>query len=239
MNIHGTLEPDDGQWSFVRGVGTVRSGPRGRRFWAQYEEQRRPLSLSDSSTCNGKYSSESDHGITSAASRTLTCQSTSGGHVGDDEGDPIKLEDDSDTALSEQGNYMNTLSGIFGDHHRNQGSSNASRSWSGTDDSVWRDDRRDTSGSNRSLRTRVKREHGADRQDNMGIRRRRASFGSPPPSPPPPPPPIYRPPLPPSGCMCPIGFLCKPKDDLLTDCRTLTAYFEKWRGVGPQVELDE
>lgn len=261
MSTYGSIEPDDGRWSFVRGVGTVRSGPRGLRHWDRGVQQRQSVSLSDPLTESGNNSSESDHCVAPRAARSPGRQSTGSGNFGDDEAHPIKIEEDSDLDLSVQGNYMDTLSNIFGDHHRDQGSSNTPRSSTIHNDRGWRDDRRDTTGFNRRLRKRVRREDTEDRQDSatflstssvtqstersasvfsayMGDRRRHSSSERLSPSPPPPPP-IYRAPRPPRGCKCPIGFLCQARHDILSDCRTLTAYFKKWPRSATEINVDE
>lgn len=239
MDSRIKVEDEDDGWNYVPAVGMVRSGPRRNHHRNQESLARLPQFLPAHTRVP---SLDRDTPIPSRLPNSPSRhESTSSGHLGDDERSIVKTEGDADSDIP-QLNYMENLSRLFGEHHRQQNSDVVTQTERVSD--AFTDERRshhhlpsrrsrptftpETDGSlffsERSPSSDARPASTIPEDRNRRKRRRRDSETPPPPMPPP----MFRT-VAPRGCRCPIGFACPRKDNLKSDCRTLTVEYPQWR----------
>lgn len=248
------VEEDDGQWTFLSGIGKVRSGPRGSRYWER-NDHTNPAPSSPSLI--GRHGGNEQQVTTPGVGHDEHhCSSISSGNLGDDEASIIKVEESLADSLTSF-NYMEQLSQMFRENHRRKDPGSSAITQSQVEHLGYEDERRGHSHLPARKRTReraMEDERGSplflsenpstfttpssptfsDEHDRM----KRQRFDSETPSPPSTPPMIECA-LPDRGCRCPVGFACPTKDNLKSDCRTLTIEYRRWQIRGRQLAVEE
>lgn len=248
------IEEDDGRWTFLPEVGKVRSGPRGNR----YRERHHSTDLAQRSLPLTENDGLKDQRLLTpgATGGQHSRNSTSSGNLGDDEESIIKMEESPTDGLP-PGNYMQQLSQMFGEIQRRNNHGDPDITQSRTEYPGYQDERRD----HNHLPTRKRTREVAAEDERLSslfisespsslnmpsnptifddldeVKRRRFDRDTPTP---PSTPPLIECSLPDRHCRCPVGFECPKKDNLKSDCRTLTIEYKEWQNHGRQLDPEE